>query len=107
MMRVEPPATEHSVMAVMGAARPSSRSAYDKLAFAVHATHFTSGFVLYITGPAAFPDTNPAKFSDNDKVLFSLDYDEIDIQHWNQGDDRYAFVYSKLLLSDSARIRTR
>ncbi|CAI9095835.1 OLC1v1031858C1 [Oldenlandia corymbosa var. corymbosa] len=81
------PATERSVMAVIRAARPSFRNANDKVAFAVHATLFASGFVLRATGPAAFShsETNPP----------SGVYKEVGIDQWNQLDANYAFVYSK------------
>ena len=43
-------------MAVIRAARPSFRSDHDKIAFAVHASFLSSGFVLTATGRDALGD---------------------------------------------------
>ncbi|KAF3448909.1 hypothetical protein FNV43_RR09626 [Rhamnella rubrinervis] len=73
-----------SVMAVIRAARPSFRNNNDKVAFAVHASFLASGHVLTATGPPAFSDT----------ALASTATDEVGIDHWNEMDDEYAFVYA-------------
>lgn len=74
---------DKSVMAVIRAARPTFRNDFDKLAFAVHATFLASGHVLTATGPSADTDfTSPST-------------DEVGIDHWNELDDNYAFVYVK------------
>ncbi|XP_059305504.1 probable proteasome inhibitor [Lycium ferocissimum] len=77
-------ATEQSVMAVIRAARPTFRQAHDKVAFAVHAAFLASGFVLHATGPNA----------STDDALSSSSTDEVGIDHWNEFEDSYAFVYS-------------
>ncbi|CAA2990015.1 probable proteasome inhibitor [Olea europaea subsp. europaea] len=77
-------ATEHSVMAVIRAARPTFRNSHDKVAFAIHASFLSAGFILHSTGPAAFV---------ND-VLSSASTDEVGLENWNEVDDNYAFVYS-------------
>ncbi|KAG5583807.1 hypothetical protein H5410_044241 [Solanum commersonii] len=79
-------ATEQSVMAVIRAARPTFRNPHDKVAFAVHAAFLASGFVLHATGPAASTD---------DALSSSSTVDEVGIDHWNEFEDCYAFVYSK------------
>ncbi|OIT39139.1 PREDICTED: probable proteasome inhibitor [Nicotiana attenuata] len=78
-------ATEQSVMAVIRASRPTFRQAHDKVAFAVHAAFLASGFVLHATGPSA----------STDDALSSSSTDEVGIDHWNESEDSYAFVYSK------------
>ncbi|XWS55609.1 hypothetical protein CRYUN_Cryun09bG0015400 [Craigia yunnanensis] len=47
---------ERSVMAVIKAARPSFRNDQDKIAFSVHASILSSGFVLTATAPHALAD---------------------------------------------------
>ncbi|CAI9118249.1 OLC1v1019786C1 [Oldenlandia corymbosa var. corymbosa] len=86
-MTSEPP-TERSVMGVIRAARPFFGNAYDKVAFAVHATLFASGFVLRATGPAAFSSNNTNPFP-------AGRYKEVGINDWNQVQPNYAFVYTK------------
>ncbi|PON59939.1 PI31 proteasome regulator [Parasponia andersonii] len=77
-------ATDKSVMVVIRASRPSFRNNYDKVAFTVHASFLASGFVLTATGPPAFSDT----------ALSSSSTDEVGIDHWNEVDGEYAFVYA-------------
>ncbi|GAV65453.1 LOW QUALITY PROTEIN: PI31_Prot_C domain-containing protein/PI31_Prot_N domain-containing protein [Cephalotus follicularis] len=77
-------ANEKSVMAVIRAARPSFRNNDDKIAFCVHATFLASGYVLTAAGPPAFADT----------ALSSPSTDEVGIDHWNDTNDEYAFVYT-------------
>ncbi|XWS43780.1 hypothetical protein CRYUN_Cryun16bG0133400 [Craigia yunnanensis] len=76
--------SERSVMAVIRAARPSFRSDHDKIAFAVHASFLSSGFVLTATGRNAL----------GDNVLSSPSTDEVGIDNWNEFEDHYAFVYT-------------
>lgn len=47
---------EESVLLVIRASRPNFRNNHDKLAFAVHASFLTAGYVLISTGPPAFSD---------------------------------------------------
>ncbi|GMI71274.1 PROTEASOME REGULATOR1 [Hibiscus trionum] len=75
---------ERTVIAVIRAARPSFRNDHDKVAFAVHATFLSAGFVLTATGPAAL----------GDGVFSSTSTDEVGIDNWNQFEDHYAFVYT-------------
>ncbi|KAL4342428.1 hypothetical protein GQ457_08G019670 [Hibiscus cannabinus] len=75
---------ERAVIAVIRAARPSFRNDHDKVAFAVHATFLSAGFVLTATGPAAL----------GDGVFSSTSTDEVGIDNWNQFEDHYAFVYT-------------
>ncbi|KAK8632306.1 hypothetical protein V6N13_072700 [Hibiscus sabdariffa] len=77
-------ANERAVIAVIRAARPSFRNDHDKVAFAVHATFLSAGFVLAATGPAALGDS----------VFSSTSTDEVGIGNWNQFEDHYAFVYT-------------
>ncbi|KAK4419010.1 putative proteasome inhibitor [Sesamum alatum] len=77
-------ATEQSIMAVIRAARPSFRTRYDKVAFAVHASFVAAGYVLHATGPPAFTDD----------ALSSSSSDEVGLENWNDIEDNYAFVYS-------------
>ncbi|KAL0451095.1 UNVERIFIED_CONTAM: putative proteasome inhibitor [Sesamum latifolium] len=77
-------ATEQSIMAVIRAARPSFRTRYDKVAFAVHASFVAAGYVLHATGPPAFTDD----------ALSSSSSDEVGLENWNDLEDNYAFVYS-------------
>ncbi|KAF5737196.1 Proteasome inhibitor-related [Tripterygium wilfordii] len=72
-----------SVMAVIRAARPTFRNNYDKIVFSVHSSFLASGYVLTATGPSAF----------SDDALSSPSTDEVGIDHWNEHDDEYAFVY--------------
>ncbi|XVE61966.1 hypothetical protein DITRI_Ditri06bG0080800 [Diplodiscus trichospermus] len=76
--------SERSVMAVIRAARPSFRNDNDKIAFVVHASFLSSGFVLTATGRDALADN----------VLSSPSNDEVGIDNWNEFEDHYAFVYS-------------
>uniref|UniRef100_A0A5B7BN80 Putative proteasome inhibitor n=1 Tax=Davidia involucrata TaxID=16924 RepID=A0A5B7BN80_DAVIN len=77
-------ATEQSVMAVIRASRPSFRNAHDKVAFAVHASFLSSGYVLNATGPPAF----------SDNALSSPSTDEVGIDRWNEFGGDYGFVYT-------------
>ncbi|XP_021911234.1 probable proteasome inhibitor, partial [Carica papaya] len=76
-------ASEHSVMAVIRAARPNFRNSQDKVAFAVNATFLVSGYVLNATGPPAFADDS----------LSSSSTEEVGIDRWNELDGEYAFLY--------------
>ncbi|KAL0338258.1 UNVERIFIED_CONTAM: putative proteasome inhibitor [Sesamum angustifolium] len=78
-------ATEQSIMAVIRAARPSFRSRFDKVAFAVHASFVAAGYVLHATGPPAFTD---------DALSSSSSSDEVGLENWNDLEENYAFVYS-------------
>lgn len=49
-------ATEQSILAVIRAARPQFRTAFDKAAYAVHASFAAAGYILHATGPSAFAD---------------------------------------------------
>lgn len=71
-------------MMMIRASRPSFRNPHDKLAFAVHASFVASGFVLLATGAPAFTD-DPFSSSHGD---------EVGIDHWNDFEDKYAFIYS-------------
>lgn len=75
---------EKSVTAVIRASRPSFRNNADKIAFATHASFLAAGYVLTTTGPPAFSDT----------AFYSSSNDEVGIEHWNDSDNEYAFVYS-------------
>ncbi|KAL3639490.1 hypothetical protein CASFOL_017397 [Castilleja foliolosa] len=77
-------ATEQSVMAVIRSARPSFRTRYDKVSFAVNAAFAAAGYVLHATGPSAFAED----------ALSSASTDEVGIDNWNDVEDNYAFVYS-------------
>ncbi|XP_031093411.1 probable proteasome inhibitor isoform X1 [Ipomoea triloba] len=77
-------ATDKTVMMIIRASRPTFRNPYDKVAFAVHASCVASGFVLLATGPSAFADD---PFS-------SAFADEVGIDHWNDFEDNYGFIYS-------------
>ena len=111
-------ASDKTVMAVIRAARPTFRNQNDKIAFAVHASFLASGYILTATGPQALSDTafsNPS----NGKSPFFFNYflfffifrffaefldflfyaaflcvDEVSIDHWNELNDEYAFVYA-------------
>ncbi|XP_027352081.1 probable proteasome inhibitor isoform X2 [Abrus precatorius] len=76
--------SEKSVLAVIRASRPTFRNQNDKIAFAVHSTFLASGYVLTATGPQALSD---AAFSDPSN-------DEVPVDHWNELNDEYAFVYA-------------
>ncbi|XP_028783439.1 probable proteasome inhibitor isoform X2 [Neltuma alba] len=76
-------ASDKSVMAVIRAARPTFRNKFDKIAFAVHASFLASGYVLTATGPQAVSDS----------ALSNPSTDEVSVDHWNELDDEYAFVY--------------
>ncbi|KAI3921673.1 hypothetical protein MKW98_021835 [Papaver atlanticum] len=79
-------ANEEGVMAVIRAIRPNFRNAHDKIVFAVHAMFLNSGYFLTATGSAAYSDT----------ILTSPPSDEVGIEGWNQSEDSYGFVYSKI-----------
>ncbi|KAI3439578.1 PI31_Prot_N domain-containing protein [Psidium guajava] len=72
-----------AVIGVVRASRPLFRSRHDRLAFAVHATFLASGYSLAATGPAAYAAD----------ALSSSSTEEVGIEHWNEVDDEYAFVY--------------
>ncbi|KAJ8444070.1 hypothetical protein Cgig2_030927 [Carnegiea gigantea] len=76
--------SEKSVLAVIRASRPSFRNNHDKVAFAVHASFLAAGFVLTATGPPAFAEN---------ALSSSASTDEVGIDHWNELDDEYAFLY--------------
>ncbi|RAL36981.1 hypothetical protein DM860_003903 [Cuscuta australis] len=71
-------------MMMIRASRSSFRNPHDKLAFAVHASFVASGFVLLATGAPAFTD----------EPFSSSHGDEVGIDHWNDFEDKYAFIYS-------------
>ncbi|TKY66841.1 proteasome inhibitor [Spatholobus suberectus] len=77
-------ASEKLVLAVIRAARPTFRNQNDKIAFAVHSAFLASGYVLTATGPQALSDD---AFSDPSN-------DEVPVDHWNELNDEYAFVYA-------------
>ncbi|KAI3851826.1 hypothetical protein MKX03_034181 [Papaver bracteatum] len=79
-------ASGEGVMAVIRATRPNFRKAHDKVAFAVHAMFLNAGYLLTATGSQAFSDT----------ILTSPPSDEVGIEGWNQSEDSYGFVYSKI-----------
>lgn len=109
-------ATEKSVLGVIRASRPSFRNPHDKVAFAIHASFLASGFVLNATGPPAFSDNAlsssstgsymyPFLFFSRRVILFCVlwvteitslfgEADEVGIDHWNENDEAYAFVYT-------------
>lgn len=70
-------------MAVIRASRPSFRNNADKVAFAIHSSFLAAGFVLTATGQPAFAED----------ALSSSSTDEVGIEHWNDFEDEYAFVY--------------
>ncbi|KAI3875321.1 hypothetical protein MKX03_000748 [Papaver bracteatum] len=74
------------VMAVIRAARPNFRNTHDKIVFSVHAMFLNSGYYLTATGSKAFSDT----------ILTCPPSDEVGIEGWNQSEDSYGFVYSKI-----------
>ncbi|XP_021730089.1 probable proteasome inhibitor [Chenopodium quinoa] len=76
--------TEESVMLVIRASRPNFRNNHDKLAFAVHSSFLAAGYVLTATGPPAFAENSLSSSSSND---------EVGIDHWNEVEIGYAFVY--------------
>ncbi|XP_061348948.1 probable proteasome inhibitor [Gastrolobium bilobum] len=77
-------ASDKSVLAVIRAARPTFRNQNDKIAFAVHSSFLASGYILIATGPEALSD-NAFSISSND---------EVSVDHWNELNDEYAFVYT-------------
>ncbi|KAJ8753857.1 hypothetical protein K2173_000111 [Erythroxylum novogranatense] len=77
-------ANDKSVMAVIRAVRPAFRNDHDRVAFTVHATFFASGYFLTATGPQA----------SSDNALSSPSTEEVGIEHWNELDGEYAFVYA-------------
>lgn len=76
-------ATDKSVLAVIRAARPTFRNQNDKIAFVVHSSFLASGYILTATGPLALSDT----------ALSNSSNDEVAVDHWNELNDEYAFVY--------------
>ncbi|CAN0924673.1 Probable proteasome inhibitor [Linum grandiflorum] len=76
-------ATDKSVIAVIRGARPSFKNNHDKVAFAVHASFLTAGYMLTATGPAAMPES----------ALSSTSTDEVGIDGWNDLEGEYGFVY--------------
>lgn len=78
-------ATEQAVSAVIVASRPKFKNDADKIAFAVHASFLSAGYVLNATGAPAFTDD----------ALTSTSSDEVGIDGWNEFEEYYAFVYSK------------
>lgn len=103
-------ASEHSVMAVIRAARPNFRNSQDKVAFAVNATFLVSGYVLNATGPPAFADDSLSSSSTGIFFLYvffcfkicsskfmdlfgGCCIEEVGIDRWNELDGEYAFLY--------------
>ncbi|WJX76502.1 hypothetical protein P8452_59914 [Trifolium repens] len=76
-------ATEKSVLAVIRAARPTFRNQNDKIAFVIHSSFLASGYILTATGPLAL----------SDNALSNPSNDEVSVDHWNELNDEYAFVY--------------
>jgi proteasome inhibitor subunit 1 (PI31) len=79
-------ADQKSVMAVIRASRPTFKSGHDKASFALHAAFIAAGYILTATGPKAFDDS----------ALSSSSTDEVGIDHWNDREDEYAFLYANL-----------
>ncbi|CAO2821169.1 unnamed protein product [Amaranthus hypochondriacus] len=77
-------ATEESVLLVIRASRPHFRNKPDKIAFAIHATFLSAGFILISTGSPAFAE---------DSLSSSSSSEEVGIDSWNELDEEYAFVY--------------
>ncbi|MED6171426.1 hypothetical protein PIB30_117457 [Stylosanthes scabra] len=77
-------ATEKTVLAVIRASRPTFRNRNDKIAFAVHSSFLASGYILTATGPQALSDT----------ALSNPSNEEVSVDHWNELNDEYAFVYA-------------
>ncbi|KAL2329491.1 hypothetical protein Fmac_017072 [Flemingia macrophylla] len=75
---------EKSVLALIRVTRPTFRNQHDKIAFVVHSSFLVSGYVLTATGPQALSDN---VFSDSSN-------DEVPVDHWNELNDEYAFVYA-------------
>ncbi|XP_038991203.1 probable proteasome inhibitor [Hibiscus syriacus] len=75
---------ERTVIAVIRAAIPSFRNDHNKVAFAIHATLLSVGFVLTAIGPSAL----------GNNVFSSTSTDEVGIDNWNEFKDHYAFVYT-------------
>ncbi|KAL1195886.1 putative proteasome inhibitor [Cardamine amara subsp. amara] len=78
-------ANSQTVMAMVRLARPPFRNNHDKLAFAIHASFISSGFILTATGRPAFAD---------DALYSSSTNNEVGIEGWNEFDGEYAFVYA-------------
>ncbi|CAI0376622.1 unnamed protein product [Linum tenue] len=76
-------ATEKSVVGVIRAARPAFRNNHDKAAFVVHASFHAAGYLLTATGIPALSES----------ALSSTSADEVGIDHWNDVDEEYGFVY--------------
>ncbi|KAI3938878.1 hypothetical protein MKW92_012501 [Papaver armeniacum] len=79
-------ANVEGVMAVIRATRPNFRNAHDKVGFALHAMFLNSGYYLTATGSQACPNT----------ILLFPPSHEVGIDGWNQSEDSYRFVYSKI-----------
>ncbi|CAH9125211.1 unnamed protein product [Cuscuta epithymum] len=75
---------EEAAMIVIRSTRPNFRNPHDKVAFAVHASFVASGFATLATGAPAFCD-DPFSSSSSD---------EVGIDHWNDFENKYAFIYS-------------
>ncbi|XP_047311305.1 probable proteasome inhibitor [Impatiens glandulifera] len=78
-------ANDQSVLAVIRASRPSFKNPHDRIAFSVHASFLASGYILHAAGPAAFAE---------DALSSSSTDVEVGIDHWNDANDEYAFIYS-------------
>ncbi|KAJ1384285.1 PI31 proteasome regulator, N-terminal, partial [Sesbania bispinosa] len=76
--------SDKSVLAVIRAARPTFRNQNDKIAFVVHSSFLAAGYVLTATVPEALSDT----------ALSNPSNDEVSVDHWNELNDEYAFVYA-------------
>ncbi|XP_057762271.1 probable proteasome inhibitor isoform X3 [Arachis stenosperma] len=76
--------SDKTVLAVIRASRPTFRNQNDKIAFAVHSSFLASGYVLTATGSQALCDT----------ALSNSSSEEVAVDHWNELNDEYAFVYA-------------
>ncbi|KAL1355385.1 hypothetical protein HN51_007441 [Arachis hypogaea] len=76
--------SDKTVLAVIRASRPTFRNQNDKIAFAVHSSFLASGYVLTATGSQALSDT----------ALSNSSNEEVAVDHWNELNDEYAFVYA-------------
>ncbi|KAK6943585.1 PI31 proteasome regulator, N-terminal [Dillenia turbinata] len=75
---------EKSVLTLIRASRPTLRNAFDKVAFAVHASFLASGYILTFTGSSCLSES----------AFNSSSPDEVGIDGWNESDEEYVFVYA-------------
>ncbi|XP_010504185.1 PREDICTED: probable proteasome inhibitor [Camelina sativa] len=80
-------ANSETVMAMIRLARPPFRNNHDKVAFAIHASFISSGYILTATGRPAFADDALSSSS-------SSSQDDVGIDGWNEFEGEYAFVYA-------------